>query len=65
MQLGYSLYNQLGAPSAGPGPALSSESGPLESLGKRPEKDVIDADFTDSKWDSKNSRFLCHLFLPF
>ena len=67
MQLGQSLYNQLGAPGAGPGlaPAPSSEFGPSESLGKGPEKDVIDADFTDSKSDSKNLIFLFHPFLPF
>uniref|UniRef100_A0A7N2L2Z6 Uncharacterized protein n=1 Tax=Quercus lobata TaxID=97700 RepID=A0A7N2L2Z6_QUELO len=59
MQLGQSLYNQPGAPGAGPGlaPAPSSEFGPSESLGKGPEKDVIDADFTDS-----NMQTTCSLF---
>lgn len=47
MQLGQSLYNQPGAPGAGPAPG--SEAGPSESSGKRPDGDVIDADFTDSK----------------
>lgn len=47
MQLGQSLYNQPGAPGAGPAPG--SEAGPSESSGKGPDGDVIDADFTDSK----------------
>ncbi|KAJ0935108.1 putative Heat shock protein 70 family [Helianthus annuus] len=47
MQLGQSLYNQPGAPGAGPTPpgAEPSES----SSDKGPDGDVIDADFTDSK----------------
>lgn len=52
MQLGQSLYNQPGAPGAGPGAgptAPGGESGPSESSGKAPDGDVIDADFTDSK----------------
>ncbi|XP_071741602.1 stromal 70 kDa heat shock-related protein, chloroplastic-like [Rutidosis leptorrhynchoides] len=50
MQLGQSLYNQPGAPGAGPTPGdESSESSSSSSSGKGPEGDVIDADFTDSK----------------
>ncbi|XP_071729827.1 stromal 70 kDa heat shock-related protein, chloroplastic [Rutidosis leptorrhynchoides] len=50
MQLGQSLYNQPGAPGAGPAPGEeSSESSSSSSSGKGPEGDVIDADFTDSK----------------
>ncbi|KAF5175362.1 Chaperone protein dnak [Thalictrum thalictroides] len=50
MQLGQSLYNQPGAPGAGPGPAPGSDAGPSGSAEKGPDGgDVIDADFTDSK----------------
>lgn len=48
MQLGQSLYNQPGAPGAGPTPP-GGEAGPSDSSGKGPDGDVIDADFTDSK----------------
>ncbi|KAJ8629456.1 hypothetical protein MRB53_022779 [Persea americana] len=48
MQIGQSLYNQPGAPGAGPGPAPDSEAGPSGKAA--PDGgDVIDADFTDSK----------------
>nr|GEU54040.1 stromal 70 kDa heat shock-related protein, chloroplastic-like [Tanacetum cinerariifolium] len=45
-----SLYNQPGAPSVGPSPgdALGAES--TESSSKGSDGDVIDADFTDSKF---------------
>ena len=50
MQLGQSLYNQPGAPGAGPTPGGAPGADPSESSsGKGPEGDVIDADFTDSK----------------
>ncbi|GJZ98928.1 stromal 70 kDa heat shock-related protein, chloroplastic [Tanacetum coccineum] len=50
MQLGQSLYNQPGAPGAGPSPGGAPGADPSESSsGKGPEGDVIDADFTDSK----------------
>ncbi|KAL4580769.1 hypothetical protein LXL04_016971 [Taraxacum kok-saghyz] len=50
MQLGQSLYNQPGAPGAGPGAAPGGEpSEPSGSSSQGPEGDVIDADFTDSK----------------
>ncbi|XP_073000283.1 stromal 70 kDa heat shock-related protein, chloroplastic-like [Typha latifolia] len=48
MQLGQSLYNQPGAPGAGPTPP-GADAGPAGPSGKRSEGgDVIDADFTDS-----------------
>lgn len=54
MRIGQSLYNQPGAPGAGPGPgpgpgpAPGSEAGPTGKAA--PDGgDVIDADFTDSK----------------
>ncbi|PWA85189.1 chloroplast heat shock protein 70 [Artemisia annua] len=49
MQLGQSLYNQPGAPGAGPSPGDAPGAESTESSGKGPEGDVIDADFTDSK----------------
>ena len=48
MQLGQSLYNQPGAPGAGPTPP-GAEPSDSSSSDKGPEGDVIDADFTDSK----------------
>ncbi|XP_076958011.1 stromal 70 kDa heat shock-related protein, chloroplastic-like [Bidens hawaiensis] len=47
MQLGQSLYNQPGAPGAGPTPG-DEPGAQSESSSKGPEGDVIDADFTDS-----------------
>nr|POF19109.1 stromal 70 kda heat shock-related protein, chloroplastic [Quercus suber] len=47
LQLGQSVYNQPGAPGAGPRLAPGGEFGPSESSGKGLEGDVIDADFTD------------------
>ncbi|GKF41939.1 stromal 70 kDa heat shock-related protein, chloroplastic-like protein [Tanacetum coccineum] len=49
MQLGQSLYNEPGAPGVGPSPGDSPGAESTESLGKGPEGDVIDANFTDSK----------------
>lgn len=50
MQIGQSLYNQPGAPSAGPGPGPAPESEAGPSGKAAPDGgDVIDADFTDSK----------------
>ncbi|KAI7753243.1 hypothetical protein M8C21_010111 [Ambrosia artemisiifolia] len=49
MQLGQSLYNQPGAPGAGPTPPGAEPSDSSSSSDKGPEGDVIDADFTDSK----------------
>jgi len=51
MQLGQSLYNEPGAADATWSTPPGSESGPLESSsGKGADGDVIDADFTNSKW---------------
>ncbi|KAK1417686.1 hypothetical protein QVD17_26820 [Tagetes erecta] len=48
MQLGQSLYNQPGAPEAGPAPGDAPGAQSSEASSKGPEGDVIDADFTDS-----------------
>jgi len=50
MQLGQSLYQQQGAPGAGPTPG-GDEAASSEGASEKPgdEGDVIDADFTDSK----------------
>ncbi|GKC48533.1 stromal 70 kDa heat shock-related protein, chloroplastic-like protein, partial [Tanacetum coccineum] len=56
MQLGQSLYNQPGAPGAGPSPDGAPSADPSESSsGKGPEGDVIDADFTNSNLDLATS----------
>ncbi|GJW16626.1 alpha-mannosidase-like protein [Tanacetum coccineum] len=47
--LGQSLYNQPGAPGAGPSPGDAPGAESTESSDKGPEGDVIDVDFTDSK----------------
>ncbi|GJX01768.1 stromal 70 kDa heat shock-related protein, chloroplastic-like protein [Tanacetum coccineum] len=46
---GQSLYNQPGAPSAGPSPGDAPGAESTESSGKGPEDHVIDADFTKSE----------------
>lgn len=58
MQLGQSLYNQPGAAGAGPASADGAGSS-AESPGKGPDNgDVIDADFTDSKWGRTSSKYI-------
>jgi molecular chaperone DnaK (HSP70) len=50
MQLGQSLYQQQGAPGAGPTPGADGPDGSAASSEKPGDDgDVIDADFTDSK----------------
>lgn len=49
MQIGQSLYSQAGAPGAGPTTGAGAGAGAAGSTDSKPDGDVIDADFTESK----------------
>lgn len=49
MQIGQSLYSQAGAPGAGPATGAGAGAGAAGSTDSKPDGDVIDADFTESK----------------